>query len=334
MFAEDISRRVENLEAVTSGYYDFFSICAQLSRQQSPSDFPLHRAVILRSEVVPVSPGEECRLEVVFSKEKSLKEYTLILSFMTLAGVSGPLPWWVTDHIIRSEDQQGESLHSFLDILNRRFWELLFLTGRLASSPFFGASENIIDEILHQLPYGLVAVDEKFFDITEAHAKSYGRQLKSQFFENISGSGEFLALIDFFSKNLKSELDVIQHRLVNLPIARRSISFLGAAVLGSDNAVIGSSAASPIGLEFRIRISPDESLDCFCSSNALENLAQLVRIHYGLCLPPVNFYLHCPAEDDFSKLGYKSCRMGFGAMIKSNYINSQIFGPFSLTVSS
>lgn len=334
MFANDSSRGVEDFESIPSGCYDFFSICAQLARQEPPSDFPLHRAVNLRSEVVPVSPGEECRLEAVFSKEKSHEKYTLILSFMTLAGVSGPLPWWVTDHILRSKDDHGQSLHSFLDILNRRFWELLFLTARLASSPFFGASENKIDEILHQLPFGLVAADEELFDIGEESTDFFGHRIRSQCFENPSGTADFLTLVDLFSKIFKSELDVLQHRLVNLPIAPSSRLFVGKSVFGSNNAVIGSSAGSPLGLVFRIRISSADSLEFFCSSNALKNLAKLVRIYYGLCVPPVSVYLQCRAEDDFSKLGYPSCRIGSGAMINSMYLNSQIVGPLSLAVTS
>jgi hypothetical protein len=49
------------------------------------------------------------------------------INFLTLAGLDGPLPQWVSEKIQIEHLEGGKVLHRFLDIINRRFWDFYFL---------------------------------------------------------------------------------------------------------------------------------------------------------------------------------------------------------------
>ncbi len=63
--------------------------------------------------------------------EPSSSEF--VVGFLTLAGWDGYLPEEVGQEIRWNTSGEGAAYHSFLDVLNRRFWELQYSLQRMAS---------------------------------------------------------------------------------------------------------------------------------------------------------------------------------------------------------
>lgn len=58
--------------------------------------------------------------------------------FLTLGGSMGPLPLWVSELVIQRNDVEAKAFHEFLDIVNRRQWELLLTAHQQGGRPHNG----------------------------------------------------------------------------------------------------------------------------------------------------------------------------------------------------
>jgi|GEM_PF-5955414 len=108
---------------------DFGDLCAHLliHAQQLAmvdGDFPLRNAVQMRSKIDNQFTYQEVTLE---SGVSEINLPAMTLGFLTLAGMDGRISPEVVERIVWNEQGEGELLHEFLDLLNRRFWELQFL---------------------------------------------------------------------------------------------------------------------------------------------------------------------------------------------------------------
>jgi predicted component of type VI protein secretion system len=321
---EKISKRFDSAQ-------DFFSICAYLAKTDPPSDFPLHGKIKLRSKINLAFQGEECIFEQGNVSESSGALPIVTVPFLTLAGVEGPLPWWVTEFILKDKDGGGDSLHLFLDILNRRFWELLYIKKLLSCSPFYWRAEFQIAEILREMPFGLVGTEGALINQFSIQHNRLPTKIWRYCFQNTAFLGYKSKLANLLSDAIGCDVKVIEHQAAILPIANSARFCIGMSTLASSNSAIGSRSMVCGGILIRIIVTDSSSLNTFISHESFELVMRLVSIFYGIGFPPINVTLHCLTDKGFSELSAICCRVGRGAMLKTDSGTSQIIGPIKIS---
>lgn len=136
----------------------FVALAVRLHRRYdrgyvSNPDFPLREILSLRSNMSLAfndSDIHDCELGEHKAK--------LWLNILTLAGVNGVLPSRLTEDILAAKRRGGDSLHEFFDLLNRRFWELLFQSYRIGTRPQYGFHNHFAQSLIQDLAQSYVGL--------------------------------------------------------------------------------------------------------------------------------------------------------------------------------
>lgn len=317
----------------------FFALCASLCNRadDSPvqSDAPLRGRLKLRSRVLPsfhpndysvhaeIKPGV-ANLDVVLTAQ---------LSFLTLAGTDGALPWWITEKIMWDRHGDGQALHVFLDVLNRRFWELLYLSQCVGSSPQYGVYKQQHAQLLGQLSYAAAGISFENASQRASSALSEPQllhDLQQYCWTAGSGMGGAAALAQLLTGCLGKTVTLQEYLPVRLEVAgltRLCIGRQGNSRLSSARSVVGSKAWVACGLRMTVHGIQSEDLDQFLPLNQgkyLSKLRQVVEICYFQNLPPLMLALNCAPNKNTATLGSKSTRLGWGACIATPRAVSQM----------
>ena len=129
----------------------FVALAVRLHRRYagkhvSNPDFPLRGALTLRSNISLAFNSSD-----VHDCELGEKKGRLSLNIRTLAGVNGVLPTRLTEDILAAKRRGGDSLHEFFDLLNRRFWELLFQSYRIGTRPQYGFHDQFAQTLIQDM---------------------------------------------------------------------------------------------------------------------------------------------------------------------------------------
>lgn len=315
---------------------DFFSWCAAVCNAADEfglsSTYPLRGRMHLRSQIAPTFQSREFHVTPPGESTSNKPALpTAWLGFLTLAGAQGPLPWWVTEKILWDTKGDGQALHVFLDLLNRRFWELLFVIKGASGFPYGGQLHNAHHiKVVSALSYSAVGLKHggglpAFVDSatllhrTKQHCWSSGR-----------GAGGAIAITELLTRVCGRPIYVREHQPIRLDVARYSQLILGrhrAKKLIGGNVVVGQKAWVLCALVIIITLPNAAELEKYLPSTSdgnLDMVRQSLETFYVQDLPPVMLELQCPASDAASCLGAKQMRLGWGALIANKAAHSHI----------
>ncbi len=281
---------------------------------ESSGDFPLRGKVHFRSSLNMGFPREDYLLLRTDSDQEPLIE----MAILTLAGPDGVLPKWVLEKILYEKENGGEDLHVFLDILNRRFWELFY---QIDTSLNLKKEGSTAQETLN-LIRGLV-------DCHHEVRAEWGMDLASLllFWQNCMVSHNSYHDMDCAVDMITHLLDFPGvyaepvHDPVRLQLPSRSALVLGSTPLGnlrSDGGILGQKIWMRYGSRLRFQLKNQWA---FFFRLCSEETARLIKGAVGFFghydVQRVTIDLELQQELEFDVLGGKGCRLGTGACLQA-----------------
>lgn len=214
----------------------FVEFCASLM-QRMPcdrsafADFPLQGKLRLRSNISLAFGAGELQ-DISVRRVENGTETTLWLNILTLGGGGGVLPLQISEDILRARRHGGDALHQFLDLINRRFWEILFQSYRIGTRPQFGFNNPTARWLIHDLAKNAVG-----FGNTAANggltANSHQSYLLRYCFNVGHGSGTSDALAELLSRGIEQQVRIVERESCHALIPRRhSCCLHGPAAVG------------------------------------------------------------------------------------------------------
>lgn len=310
---------------------DFASVCESFcAKDDSTAEFPLRGRLRMQSLIsFGFSPGD-FHLDMQKSETTSEESPVMQISFLTLAGTGGALPWWITEKIILDTIGEGKALHGFLDLLNRRFWELLFLKSRVGGNPQYRCGNSPQALLFNELSFAFVGLDCRGDSLSVPGGVPVLHKTMQYCWAAAGGTGSHETLAALLTSACGRKVDVCGFQLVRLPVANQSKLVLGEyGQLSRAGGVIGTGALVLGGVVLRIVLPDAELVGQYLPSHegsCLRLLCRIIAIFYAQSQPPVALRLHYFSNKNFSSLGGGRCRLGWGAMISSRAPCSQIVG--------
>jgi len=282
-------------------------------------------------------PSDDFLLEMQKSDITGDESPVMHISFLTLAGTGGALPWWITEKIILDAKGEGKALHRFLDLLNRRFWELLFLKSRLGGNAQYGFCSPHHAALFNELCFAQVGLENRADSLGAPSGISVLHKTMQHCWVAAGGTGRHETLTALLTSACGCKVEVCGFQLVRLPVANQSKLALGEhGRLSRAGGVIGTTALVPGGVVLRVVLHDAELVDQYLPSadaSCLKLLRRILAIFYAQSLPPVALRLQYPSNKTFSGLGNSRCRLGWGAMLSSRVPCSQMVGLSARTMS-
>lgn len=309
--------------------HDFAAVCESLCvNNDAAAGFPLRGRLRMRSHIAMGFSSVDFHLTVRNSDDDPLP--VMNISFLTLAGAGGALPLWISEKIIHDTTGEGKALHHFLDLLNRRFWELLFLKSCLGGNPQYRFCSSHHALLFKELCFALVGLEYRSDPLSDQRRVSVLHKTMQHCWVAASGTGGHGALAALLSSACGCRVQVFGTQLVSLPVAGQSRLILGEhGRLSRSGCVIGSRALVTGGVLLRIAVPDAELVDQYLPSpdaTYLKLLRRILTIFYGQSLPPVALRLQFCSDKRFATLGGGRCRLGWGAMLFTSSPCSQIAG--------
>lgn len=309
--------------------YDFASVCESFcANEDAAAGFPLRGRLRMQSLIAMGFSSVDFHLDVQSSDNDPLP--VMNIAFLTLAGAGGALPLWITEKIIHDTTGEGKALHRFLDLLNRRFWELLFLKNRLGGNPQYRFCSSHHALLFKELCFALVGLEHRADPLSTQCGVSVLHKTMQHCWVAASGTGPHEALAALLSSACGCRVQVFGSQLVRLPVVGQSKLILGEyGRLSKSGSVIGTRALVMGGVLLRVAVPDAELVDQYLPSPdgaCLKLLRRILAIFYGQSLPPVALSLQFFSDKRFSSLGGGRCRLGWGAMLSPLSPCSQIVG--------
>lgn len=229
---------------------DFGNLCAWLaasnrSANRVESEFPLYRRVHLRSNISLAQQGPEISPCKLSSRPKDGTIPTLNLNVLTLAGPGGPLPLHLTETMIYSRKSGGASMHAFLDLINRRFWELLLQSYRTGAKPQHGFNNRASRDLVFRLAEACAGFAPQVDDAQPSSPSLRRDYLLSYCLHAGSGFGGERAFDELLHRTLGRSVSIKERIDSPIPVHEPSRAVLGSTAgrpLLGRNAVLGCRA--------------------------------------------------------------------------------------------
>ena len=307
--------------------YTFLSMASRLAesngRQVHDQDFPLRNLIHIQSKI-----GSHFEpLEYRYSENEIQTDSGLVrrakVFLLTLAGSDGLLPWWVGEKIELESHLGGKELHEFLDIINRRFWELLFVSsgvGHLAHIPFsIYKQKNLIDSLTFSL-----ANTEQQNDFSQSLInKSLMHSIRQLAWSSPGNIITGIPIENILSKEFGVIIKLRKRVLTKIPVSHRCLLTIGDSFSGfisRKSSVIGRNAIVYGGIEMQIVLNDSSQISDYTSLNtntSLQTILKVMQLIYAQVLPTLILRLCFESSKLFSRIGNKECRLGFGAMVSN-----------------
>lgn len=318
---------------------DFVTLAARFAQSGGAVShaFPLRGKVRMRSNLTLSFQGAEvARCDKFGGKTpKALGRGecpTLWLNILTLAGVGGALPLRVTEAAMRDGRAGGDALHAFLDILNYRFWELLFVLHCVSyRSPYGCGAEAGIRQMLQsaaalsgvaQIPSWLLGRTSPQFPL-----------IAGQYcFGGDSGVGSASMLGEFLTITVGNRVVVKEFQSTRITVPSRYRAGIGRKTqqLGRDS-ILGATARMRCGValilhlpESRQSSSFDSLLDRAKLDIAVTALSLIAAD--SLSVVKAQIRINTLEKDRTSILGGDSCRLAWGAILLGVLSATQLIG--------
>ena len=295
---------------------DFVALCAWFLRDSSQPakldetslNFPLRRGIQLRSNCsLSFSPHE------ISSCEHDGKGWQVQLNVLTLLGLDGALPIYLTELILEQPHQGGKALHQFLDLFNRRFWELLFQSYRLGVRPQYGFNNQRAKDLIQVLAHTCSGLSASVEDVDNERDATLARSLMSYCFVLGNGAGERRALQDLLSLAIGYRVHVMQEKNCPVDVSIAAQAHLNTA-FSNGYGILGKRVALGRKMIFEVWLN-DDDLDSFFPAPQGMKLRRLLQFARAIDAGQTPFFsLHCfvlrPPRPACSLLG--RARLGWG----------------------
>jgi predicted component of type VI protein secretion system len=278
-------------------------------------DFPLREPLSLRSNI-----SLEFNASDIHDCELGERKGKLWLNILTLAGVNGVLPTRLTEDILAAKRRGGESLHEFFDLLNRRFWELLFQSYRIGTRPPYGFHDRNAQSLIQDLAQNYVGLRGTPATDQANVPPDYPTYLLRYCFHSRNGAGGPKGLAELLSQAIARPVSVSDWAACKLPVPERyqmrlstpaTPHFLGKCVLGRRTKV---RRFLLIDVAFEATDWPQ-----FCPAEGGWAIRALVgALHASLAGRVVVLaanYKILVQPIDTARLGQVTCRLGWGARL-------------------
>ena len=237
---------IVNEEMISWSRSGFVALSAWLVRKLAPnaganSEFPLRGSISLRSNISLVFADRE-----VHACSLAHGRSTLWLNVLTLGGINGVLPLRMTEDILAAARHGGESLHEFLDLLNRRFWELLFQSYRIGTRPQFGFQDTSARRMVQELAAGYVGLRNTSTPEYFTGSGNYKQYLVRYGFHAGRGSGGQAAVAELLSHTIGAPVVLSDRIACKMPVPRRFQAKLGNSADGprlGNSSILGGKAS-------------------------------------------------------------------------------------------
>ncbi len=252
--------------------------------------------------------------------EKGSENIPLIeMAVLTLVGPDGILPKWVLEKILYEKENGGNALHAFLDIINRRFWELFYQIDAALhlkrEGGFAQESLNLVKSLVdchHEVRAEWCMDLAGFLSFWQSCMVSHNSYCDMRYaVDTIS------RLLDF--KNVYSEP---AHSSMRLEISSRAALVIGKsplACLRTDGGVLGKKLWMNYGSRLRFCLQ-DRWAFFFrlCTEESARLIQGVVGFfgHHDVSRVLVN--LELMPQLRFSILGGQGCRLGMGSCLHTD----------------
>lgn len=290
----------------------FTSWClALLGQTGRPADatFPL------RGELAPVSTtclafqARSVSLQTKFagpSPAGLLPTTRLALNLYSLAGADGPLPLFLTEHIQTEKGAGGLELHAFLDMLNLRTWELMFLRDVSGHDPRYIGFNPSHARWLDKLTQAIAQVGVPDRDAVHPNLQ---RLVLQQGFTAGRRGGDASNLAAVLSALLACAVEVRRHAPIRLNSTARSILGRAGKTLLGQGAGLGArtwvASATDIVLQLNTAADTVEAIE-----SLLDKAHRCAEMLFGATTSLVRFHIRVPPMASPTRLGAPCHRLG------------------------
>jgi predicted component of type VI protein secretion system len=300
---------------------DFVSLAVRLHRrykgaQVSNTDFPLRGVLSLRSNMSLVFNNND-----IHDCELGARKGKIWLNLLTLAGVNGVLPLRLTEDILAARRRGGDSLHEFFDLLNRRFWELLFQSYRVGTRPQYGFHNQSAQSLIQDMAQSYVGLRATLNLGQTIAPPKYQTYLLRYCFHNRNGAGCPNGLSELLSQAIARPVSVSDWAACELPVPERYQLRLGSpstpTLLGS-KCILGRRTKVRRFLMINVSFEANE-WPHFCPATggwairALIGALNVTQAERVIVLAATFKVL--VQSCDTPRLGQVICRLGWGAQL-------------------
>lgn len=276
-----------------------------MSSRHSTPHFPL------RGHLAPVSDpslGYQTRSIALEKAAGSAKgaPTRIRMGLYRLIGADGPLPLSLSEMILTEKASGGNELHAFLDMLNLRIWELMFLRDVSGHDPRYIGFSSPHAHWLDQLTYAMaqIRIPEQFGAAPKLH-----RTVLQQGFIAGRKGGDATNLSAVMGALLQCKVSVKRNTPLRLPVATRTaIGRRTPARLGG-GASLGAKTwvASGTDVVLRLNTAP-ESPAAF--ELLLKRAGHCVELLFGALAPLAKVSIEAPPSSTSARLGQAGHRLG------------------------
>jgi len=283
------------------------------------TDFPLKGKLRLRSNI-SLSCGMGELRDINIRRVENKEETTLWLNILTLGGNGGRLPFQISEDIQRERRHGGDALHQFLDLINRRFWELFFQSYRIGTRPQFGFNNPSARWLIHDLAKNTVGFGNTAMtkDITATLHQGY---LLRYCFNVGHGSGTSNALAELLSRGIERPVSIVEQQPCNALIPWRHTCCLRSTTAFDISRSFGMLGRHATVRKLRILDIQGEANDLYLFLPVVEGLLLQVLLKLltmalagELSLVALRYKAMLKAGDS-CRLGEKMLRLGWGGAL-------------------
>lgn len=253
---------------------------------------------------------------------------TLRVAFLSLAGVAGTLPFALSERMLCDYSEGSKALHAFLDLLNRRFWELLFFAQGVNGNPQYALLDRRHARVLADISFAVTGLRDPVRPGEPGGGAPLLHRIQRNCFAAGNGVGDLVELGQLLSAMLGADIRLQQHLPFLLKVATSSRAMLSTGSAGARlarNAVAGLGAWVACAWVATVTASHPAQLKSFLPGNtAFQRLLEVLGIFWGHARPPLTLRLQSPTAASFSELGCPDLVLGWGARIASRCPASQI----------
>ncbi len=304
----------------------FAGLCASIAKLEDgvkESDFPLRGHVHLRSSIDLKFASREFAIEYPRMQGGHVDALpTLRVAFLSLAGAGGPLPLALSERMLSDHSDGSKALHVFLDLLNRRFWELLFFSQGVGGNAHYALLDRRHASMLANISFAITGLSDQLRLEDASIGAPLLRRIKRNCVAASSGAGDLRDLGQLLSQMLDAVVQMRQYEPIRLKVIPSSIAALGSVVSGASlarGAVIGLYAWVACAMVATVRVSHHLKLRHFLPGGAgFAQLQELLGIFSGHARTPVRLRLQSPVDDSLSELGRSGMTLGWGARLKGD----------------
>lgn len=249
------------------------------------------------------------------------------LGFLSLAGSTGAMPLALTELILHNR-KKSRALHAFLDLLNRRFWELLYMRQCRGGNAIHVLRDRHSLVRQGRLTRAFAGVGGGSLSLPP----DAGRYLPALFTHCLAagdGAGDEAQTSRLISEILGQPVHLEKHIPARLPVTSRLALLLGASRERGDqksrHSVLGDRAWVACGLKVTMMIDTGGSISDMlplAQGATLRRLTRLLRVLHSNNLPPIRLLLR-NQHAAIAVLG-RGALLGWGVSLKSVRPASQL----------